>query len=302
MKRIIALTISIVMLFTNFCFALDLNSTANYLEKQNLDEWGIVALYSNGKDVSKKSLKSINSKVTTEYEAYILGVRSQGKDVSSYADIIRKAQRSDGKFGDNIDGTGEDLINAHIWGVISLYSAGNENYDKTKALNWLKVHQNTDGGFSVFVGGKTSDIDLTAMGMVAYSILGLNSNSPEVKKGFKFIEKNIEKKESCESIAWYILSRVKLGLSVDKKWADKLSEYKLKDGSFKHLKSGKRGNYIATYQALLALSDLNKKNSIFDILHNLGSNNKFKDLKQSDYANKYATRAQCCEVRYKLSK
>jgi hypothetical protein len=125
------------------------------------------------------------------------------------------------------------------------------------------------------------------MGIVAYSILGLNSNSSEVKNALSFVEKNIDKRESCESISWYILARTKLGLGVDKKYIDKLSEYKLKDESFKHLKLAKKGNYMATYHGLLAFSDYNNKISVFTKLHNLNKPVvKFKDLKQSDYAYK----------------
>jgi len=285
MKKILALTVAILMVFTNLAFALDLSSTAKHLEKQKVDEWGILALYSNGKDVSKKSLASVNSKITTDYEAYILGATCLKKDVSSVANKIIKAQRSNGKFADYIDGTGEDLINAHIWGVISLYTAGNENYDKNKALSYLKSNQNSDGGFGIYKGDKNSDLDMTSMGIVAYSILGLNSNSSEVKKALSFVEKNIDKKESCESVSWYILARTKLGLSVDKKYIDKLSKYKLKDGSFKHLKSGKKGNYMATYHGLLALSAYNNKTSVFTKLHNLKTK-KTKNLKKRYYSYK----------------
>ncbi|SHH23058.1 S-layer homology domain-containing protein [Tepidibacter thalassicus] len=285
MKRIIALTIAILMSFTNFCFAVDVNSSAQYLGKQKLDEWGILALYSSGKDVTKKSLSSVNSKDITDYEKYILGARAVGKDVSSIAQKIVNSQNSNGRFPDCIDGTGNDLLNGHIWAVISLYVADEENYNKAKALSYLKANQNSDGGFPVFIGDKNSDLDMTAMGLVAYNVLGLNSNSPEVKKGFEFIEKNIDKKESCETIAWYILAKIKFGLNVDKKYIDKLLKYKLSDGSFKHLKQSKKGNYMATYHAVLALSDYNNKYSVFEKLHNLNTKG-FKDLKKADYAYK----------------
>ncbi len=286
MKRIISLTIAIMMIFTSFSFALDVSSTSKYLEKQKLDEWGILALYSSGKDVSKKSLSSVDSKkVITDYEKYILGSRAIGKDVSSYVQKIIKAQNSNGRFGDYIDGAGEDLLNGHIWAVISLYAANNENYNKSKALTYLKSNQNSDGGFPIFIGDNNSDLDMTAMGLVAYNILGLNSNSSEVKKGFEFIEKNMDKRESCETIAWYILARVKFGLNVNQKYIDKLSSYKLSDGSFKHLKSTSKGNYMATYHGLLAFSDYNNKTSVFTKLHNLKTKG-FKDLKSTDYAYK----------------
>ncbi|TCO71480.1 prenyltransferase/squalene oxidase repeat-containing protein [Marinisporobacter balticus] len=278
MKKITALTIAILMVFTSFAFALDFNATVKYLEKQELDEWGILALYSSGTDVKNKTLKRVDdSTATTDYEAYMMGAIPKGEDVSDYAGKIVKTQRENGKFADYIDGTGEDLINAHIWGIISLYAANKENYDKQKALIWLKENQNEDGGFGVFTGYNHSDIDMTGMGVIAYSILGLNKDSKEVKKALSFIEKNLDKKESCEGVAYYILAKVKLGLAVDKSLYNKLLQYKIKDGSFKHLKKLSRGNYMASWHALLAMIDYKNKISVFDRLHDF---NKLKDEKK----------------------
>ncbi|MCT4604663.1 MAG: hypothetical protein N4A64_00955 [Marinisporobacter sp.] len=268
MRKIIALALMVFMLFTSFSFALDVNHTAKYLEKKKLDEWGILALYSYGKDVKNKPLEKVDqSIVTTDYEAYMMGAIPKGKDVSDYAQKIIKTQRKTGKFADCIDGTGQDLINAHVWGVISLYAANKENYDKEKALKWLKENQNEDGGFSVFVGAPNSDIDLTSMGLIAYSILGFNKEHEEVKKAIMFIEKNIDKKESCEGLAYYILARTKLGMEVEKKLYDRLLKYQLRDGSFKHLKRSSKGNYMASWHGLLAVKDYKDQSSIFTRLH-----------------------------------
>ncbi|QXM05268.1 prenyltransferase/squalene oxidase repeat-containing protein [Crassaminicella indica] len=278
MRKITALTIAFIMIFTSFSFALDFNATAKYLEKQKLDEWGILALYSYGKDVKNKTLKKVDaSNITTDYEAYIMGAVPKGEDVSSYAKKIIKAQRESGKFADYIDGTGEDLINAHIWGIISLYTANKEGYDKKKALEWLKENQNEDGGFSVFTGMNYSDVDLTAMGLIAYSILGLDKEHEKVKKAINFIEKNIDKKQTCEGVAYYILARTKLGMDIDKNLYNKLLKYQLKDGSFKHLKRASKGNYMATWHGMLAMMDYKNKSSVFTRLHDM---NKVKNEKK----------------------
>ncbi|MBF8982540.1 hypothetical protein IZY60_03210 [Lutibacter sp. B2] len=278
MRKITALTIAFIMIFTSFAFAVDSNTTAKYLEKKKLDEWGILALYSSGKDVKNKILKKVDdSQVTTDYEAYLMGAVPMGKDVCDYAEKIIKSQRQNGKFADYIDGTEDELINAQIWGIISLYTANKENYDKKKALSWLKENQNEDGGFSVFTGTKYSDVDLTAMGLIAYSVLGLNQNSEEVKTSLSFIEKNIDKKESCESVAYYILAKKKLGMKIDKSLYNKLLKYQLRDGSFKHLKRGSKGNYMATWHGLLAMTDYKNECSIFTRLHDM---NKAKDEKK----------------------
>ncbi|WZL72245.1 terpene cyclase/mutase family protein [Clostridiaceae bacterium 35-E11] len=268
MRKIIALILIFVMASTSFSWAVDYNATTNYLNKQSLDQWGILALYSAGESVKGKTLPKVDcSNATTDYEAYILGGIPLKRDVSNEVSKIIKAQRNDGKFADRIDGEGTDLVNAHIWGVISLYGVGEENYDKAKALHWLKAHQNKDGGFPVFTGMQDSDMDLTAMALIAYSILGLDEKAEEVKKAIQFIEKNLDKKESCETIAYYILARIKLGLTVDKKLYNKLIAYQLKDGSFRHWKKSSKGNYMATWHALLALVDYAYQSSIFTRLY-----------------------------------
>ncbi|HHY90286.1 MAG TPA: hypothetical protein GX503_01345 [Clostridiales bacterium] len=269
MKKIVAFIMLLCLLFTNFSFALDLNATVHYLAKQELDAWGILALYSNSSNIENRSLEKINSsKITTDYESYIMGAISLGLDVSEYAAQITAAQQENGKFADLIHAEGNDLVNSHIWGIISLYVSDHETYNKELALAWLKSQQNEDGGFPVFTGLTVSDPDLTAMGIVAYHILGLDENSPEIQKAFAFIEKSLQKQESCETLSWYILAKKKLGLPVSESLYKNLLSYQLNDGSFKHLKESKNGNYIATWHALLALSDCQNEISIFDQLHN----------------------------------
>ncbi|WP_432408115.1 prenyltransferase/squalene oxidase repeat-containing protein [Wukongibacter sp. M2B1] len=271
MKKIISFALIFVLLFSTISFGLELKDTAEYLKEQELDEWGILAMYSQGEDVKDIELEVIESRVTTDYEAYVMGALAQGNDISKEIEVIKNSQLSNGKFADFVDGTGEDLINAHIWGIISLYSAGEEEFDKAKALEWLKKNQNEDGGFSIYTGDLESDLDITAMALVAYKALGLSKESEEVKRGLSFINESIGMRENCESIAWNIMSKISVGVEIDKELYDKLLEYKLDDNSFKHVKSMTKGNYMATWHGLLALSDYNNKVSIFDKLHKLNA-------------------------------
>lgn len=266
MRRALMVTMAIVLMLVNVSYGLDLGGAVNYLEKQKVDQWGILALHAHGKDLKGKSLNQVNSDVTTDYESYILGAMALGQSTDAVVKKVVAAQRKSGKFADNIDGTGEENIGAHVWGVISLYTAGHDGYNRDKALKWLKDNQNSDGGFSIYTGGKSSDLDMTAMALVAYSALGLDNKSDEVKKAIDYLEKNLGKKESCEAYAWYILARKKLGIDIDKTLYNKLLEYQMKDGSFKHLKSINKANYIATWHGLLALADYENPVSIFDRL------------------------------------
>lgn len=281
MKKILIVSALIICLLSQIVFGASIDTTANYLEKQSLDHWGVLALYASGKDISSKSLEKPDTEITTDYEAYVIGAVPLGKNVYEEVKNICALQKESGKFADYIDGTGEDFVNAHIWGIISLYMANYEEYNKSKALKWLRENQNSDGGFPVYVGYNNSDLDMTAMALVAYGILGMDSDSAEVKKAISFIENNIGRNESAESYSWYIIARIQLKLPVDKVLYENLMKYKLQDGSFKHLESLKKSNYMATWHGLLALSDYNNKTSTIDKVHNL---KRFADLGSGEYA------------------
>ncbi|AOT69929.1 prenyltransferase/squalene oxidase repeat-containing protein [Geosporobacter ferrireducens] len=266
MRRVLIVAMALILMMGNVSYGLDLGGAVSYLEKQKVDHWGILALHAYGRDLKGKSLEKVNSDMTTDYESYILGALALGQDADAVAKKVAGAQRKSGKFADAIDGTGEDNVGAHVWGIISLYTAGYDSYNRDRALKWLKDNQNADGGFAIFTGDKNSDLDMTAMALVAYSALGLDSKSDEVKKAVDYLEKNLGKRESCEAYAWYILARKKLGLDINKTLYNKLLEYRLKDGSFKHLKSINKTNYMATWHGVLALADYQNEASIFDRL------------------------------------
>jgi len=129
MKRIISFIIIATMIFPCFAYGSSKDATIDYLSKQELDGWGILALYLSGADISNKPIiNPENSYITTDYEAYVMGAIPLGRDVTSITNKIKEAQRESGKFADYIDGTGEDLVNAHIWWIISLYAEGVEDY------------------------------------------------------------------------------------------------------------------------------------------------------------------------------
>lgn len=279
MKKYLTFIVAFLILVTNVVSAAELNKTVAYLEKKELDQWGILSLYAHGEDVSPYTLKKPNSDVLTDYERYIMGAVPLGHNIYDIVKKIAACQKDNGKFSDYIDGTGDDFVNAHIWGIISLYSSKYEKYDKAKALEWLKSNQNDDGGFPIQSGDTHSDLDMTAMAMIAYSILGLDKDASEIQNAIVFLEKNISKRESCEAYAWYILARIKLGLEVDADLFNNLGKYKMPDGSFMHFVSSKRSNYMASWHGLLALADYHNKESIFTKLHNTL---KFLDLGKED--------------------
>jgi hypothetical protein len=257
------------------CFAGNNQLAIDYLKGQSLDEWGIIALDSSGESVSKFSLETVEeSRVLTDYEAYLIGSLALKESVGDVAKKIKNSQMINGKFSDMIDGTGEDMLNAHIWGVISLYAAGIDDYDKEAAKEWLLSQQLSDGSFPIYKGDQYGSLDLTAMSLVALKCLSVEAGNSAVKNGFEYLEDNIKNYESNEALSWMIIAKVIYNQPEISELEEKLMAYKIADG-FVHLKSHKKVNYMATWHAVLATADYNNGYSFVD---NLRNNNMFTDL------------------------
>ncbi|WP_430884266.1 prenyltransferase/squalene oxidase repeat-containing protein [Fusibacter sp. JL216-2] len=276
MNKSIAKTVTsyvlIFMLFTTFSFG-DIQTGASHsksvdwLLELSMDEWVAVAVEPH---VDMASLeygyqRDETSNITTDHARYLLGDRAFGYNLTNQVSNIKSAQLPSGKFADQIDGQGETLVNAHIWGVLGMYIAYEDDYDKEGALTWLKHAQNTDGSFSVYIdknstSGTAGSPDLTAMAVCALSVLGLDKTSPEIKDAMTYLEKSMDEAErlrtgaSAETLAWSIMAKQFLGESVSEETYEALGAYRRDDGSYLHLKNARRGNRMATYHALLALN------------------------------------------------
>jgi len=244
-KKILSVVLMCALVM-QISFAGNVEASINYLKKQSLDEWGIIALNSSKVAVNKNSLKTIeDSRVLTDYEAYLLGALALKKPIDDVAEIILKNQMDNGKFADMTDGVGKDLINAHIWGIISLYAAGIDSYDQTAAEKWLLDQQLSNGSFPIYVGDEYGSLDLTAMSLVALKCLNVEANNINVENAFKYLENNIESHESSEALSWMIIAKVIYNQSEISKWEKKLMEYE-RNGGFSHLKSQSKANYMAS--------------------------------------------------------
>src|SRR6056297_3572243 len=230
-----------------------------------LDEWGMLALHASGKDMEGLELDSVSgSNITTDHEAYVIGALALGLDVSEELSLIAESQTESGKFADYADGTGQELINSHVWGIIALESAGHDSYEKQKAQEWLLNHQNDDGGFPVFAGMKSSDGDLTAMAIVALDLMEMVGDDAAIEKAFEFIEFNNECKETAESLSWEIIARKQTGRAIDYSLEENLEAYRLENGLYRHLKTMSSGNYMATWHGVWAEAEIENRLTVFD--------------------------------------
>ncbi|MBM7853924.1 hypothetical protein JOC37_000289 [Desulfohalotomaculum tongense] len=273
-----------------------------YLQKEMLApdyegvlDWAILGFYAAGKDVEILSRKReaqikngemISEFKNTDYQRTILAALAAGKKPDEYGGRklvakVKASQMVSGKFADSVNGTGERLVNAHIWGIISLYAAGEDIPNADKALQWLVEHQNTDGGFGIDTEIQGSDVDITAMAIIAMACLGQDDRYPPVQRALAYLKKQQNDDGSfgawgtpaAESCAQVVQALVMLGLDpAGDEWSKGggnpvtgMLKYRLKDGSFSH-GSELLPNDMATVQALLALTDYYTGQSIYSRL------------------------------------
>lgn len=133
----------------------------------------------------------------TDYARTILGMLGAGQDPHNYngqslVQALAKTQlasgSNEGKFADNIDGTGTDLINNQCWAIIALEDAGGAPYNRASAGMWLIAHQNKDGGFGNSSQYNSSDPDDTAAAVVALSLLGYTAQSQAVSSALAYLK------------------------------------------------------------------------------------------------------------------
>ncbi len=289
---------------------------------QGVLDWAAVALFAAGEDLSSgkwskdghtplswraqevKEGKTFHPEKNTDYQRTLLGVLAAGGDPADFAGYdlagaIKSSQLENGKLADTISKGGEYLINAHIWGIISLFAAGENIPDKQAALEWLKSKQLPDGGFHFDTTIKESETDMTGLALVALAFLGETEEGVPVKKALEYLEQVQLNNggfanwgtENLESTASVVQGLVALGLDpTGPRWTKPggnpitaMLAYQLPDGSFAHLPDG-RTDMMATKQALIALSDYLNHESVYRRLRRLSAMKKFSDMKENHWA------------------
>ncbi len=261
------------------------------LERQSktglLSPWSYIALLGAGNSTAAASAlracdllyndEQLQAGDTNSYALLILALVAAGIDPSSFHDQnlvarLQQAQLPDGKFADNLAGSGEDMENAHIWSSLALTATGTQIPDREKALAWLIGMQHQDGSFAWDAADtKTSDPDSTGMALMAMGALGATGSDPGVQKAIAFLRQaqledggfqswGAANSESCSAVIEGLLA-----VGIDP-FGDQFSktqgnpvtallDFQRADGSFEHIKGGGT-NEMATNQALMALSDL----------------------------------------------
>lgn len=253
-------------------------------------------------DMKAKTVSDLD--ITTSLARYIIILKAAGKDPTDYAGQnllsgLSQSQLPSGKFPDSIKSGGDELVNAHIWSMIALATAGDSQWDRDKAVNWLKLQQHNDGGFHFITGNTDSDVDVSSAAIIALVLSGEKKDSPAVAKAINYLRYEQMpgggfaswQTENLESAAMVMQALIVAGIDPDsapwskngKKLIDIIMAYQVEDGSFPHIKGGK-GNLMSSEQALMALGDYMQGKSVYQRMAQATAPTGFSDVKANDPA------------------
>lgn len=256
-----------------------------YRQKKNvLDSWWeLLALWGAGEELHRdpwklpewSSFDLPKDAASVAYAGFILGMLAGGKNPAGTWEgrnlllELAEKQQDNGGFGGTVNNT--------IWAVIALEAAGGY-YDGEKAVKYLLSQQKKDGGFAL--GGMWGDPDVTGMALMALSFHRDKTEVEEaIKKALDYL-KGVQLEtggfasfgvENSNSIATVISGLVAVGEDIlagdwvksGKTMLDALLRFQLEDGSFSYLFSPQKYDQMATYQALIALGDALKGESVW---------------------------------------
>lgn len=243
------------------------------------DWWEVLALTAAGVDLdaegfvlpelNAESILSSGSSTVLAKAILSLGAIDQnprlafGDDAS--CDPVRTLaalQQDNGAFG--------SYLNEQIYAMIALECTDSSAYDRESALTYLCSCRLADGGFAYF--GDTGDVDLTAMTLLALQYFrGNEAAETAISSAVQFLADNMSESgtypslwepgvEPSESISAAISGLVAVGVDMTaepfSKLVATLAEYQTADGGYAHALGTELSDAYATYQALLAVSEL----------------------------------------------
>lgn len=166
--------------------------------------WVIMALAAAGEDINGSSWKTngkspldylqnsaASLQATNDYARTLLALSAGGSSPVyqkvNIADKIIAFQQPSGQFA-QLDQRETGYINAHMWSILALNSAGYDIPNSEKAKQWLISRQNPDGGFG-WIEGIASDADDTSIAVQTLTVLGEEPvTSPTLQKALKYLQ------------------------------------------------------------------------------------------------------------------
>lgn len=272
MCAVTALTLSLCLPFT--VMAAESDSAAKYLIKEVPNpkcdsvggEWTIVALsnyscdvpenyydiyYRNLESIVKEKKGILDEDRYTEYSRVVIALSSIGKSALNVAGYNLAEPLKD---YDKVTAQG---LNGAVYALIAL-DRGEYIGPRKQLRSFILSKELADGGWN-FMGKGEADPDMTAMAVQALSKYRfLKDVHDTIERAMPIINKSDY--ESSETVSQIILAMDSIKQEPDLKLVNKLLEFQMKDGGFKHSKDDDEGNVMSTEQALIALSVVEKSN------------------------------------------
>ncbi|MCD6241378.1 terpene cyclase/mutase family protein [Candidatus Bathyarchaeota archaeon] len=165
--------------------------------------WAVMAIAAAGEDPNEwkvddgpsivdyliENRDMLNLSKASDVERFILSMTAADKDPrningTNYVEILK------GLFHNGQIGTEEWLFD-DFWGVLALISAGEaaNSTEIQETVNFIKEHQNADGGWGWAVG-VGSDVDDTAAAIMALTAAGENPQAEEIQEALEYLKEN----------------------------------------------------------------------------------------------------------------
>lgn len=214
----------------------------------------------------------------TEYQRIALAALAVGADPTSFGtdadgnpiDLI-----ADGTYDFLGDSPGKQGLNGWIFALITLDAKGfkvpeNAKYTREDMIGEILSAQEADGGYGLTKG--TADVDITAMALQALSpYMDRKDVKKSVEKALDWLGGQLSEncsysylgEESSESSSQVIIALCSLGIDPEKdeRFArdgrnvlEALEDYRREDGGYAHLKDQDSSDFMASQQAMLALT------------------------------------------------
>lgn len=214
----------------------------------------------------------------TEYQRIALAALAVGADPTSFGtdadgnpiDLI-----ADGTYDFLGDSPGKQGLNGWIFALITLDAKGfkvpeNAKYTREDMIGEILSAQEADGGYGLTKG--TADVDITAMALQALSpYMDRKDVKKSVEKALDWLGGQLSEncsysylgEESAESSSQVIIALCSLGIDPEKdeRFArdgrnvlEALEDYRREDGGYAHLKDQDSSDFMASQQAMLALT------------------------------------------------
>ncbi|WP_373231048.1 S-layer homology domain-containing protein [Cohnella sp.] len=260
-----------------------LTSLQGLLSKSEpLSDWVAFGLARSGQSVGSRYLPQANKSVgdgslrlVTDLARVALAVNASGGNASEVGPGKSNLLAKIANF-EKITAQGP---NAPAYALLALDAAGyvsaaNDRWSRDDLIEWLVNQRNSDGGWSLTAG--KSDVDITAIVLTALApykaredIQGVTDLNAVIDGAIAWLS-GVQREtagfgygaESSESSVQVLIALTSLGIDPvndtrfvknGKSTLTRLLEYRLQDGQFSHLASGKADG-MATFYALLGLT------------------------------------------------